>query len=303
MDNIEISLGKFRLEIFLVYISSGGQRWGGVGAKLGQSYCPQRMNSLLSGSERANDPALWEAEGDDDEDKVEDHHDATHRLRHLPLEGDDGDEDEEQHDEEHPDRATDADAVHLKQQISTRPLKVITLSQDQVYNGRPFNWVCGKKVIGLSYLFLQELQDFFCWPKILKLVHCLLYWHQIPPCPCQRWWCRGAREEAGPPSRRTDLTQSMKTQPCHPGQQLLPSPKTDHVCHLALLGNEDGGDKVGDGGASREEGQAHHCVAAKNFLTADISILFCHWHYSCHTSSIQLFVKIPSDTWFRVFPL
>ena len=73
MDNIEISLGKFRLEIFLVYISSGGQRWGGVGAKLGQSYCPQRMNSLLSGSERANDPALWEAEGHDDEDKVEDH--------------------------------------------------------------------------------------------------------------------------------------------------------------------------------------------------------------------------------------
>ena len=37
MDNIEISLGKFRLEIFLVYISSGGQRWGGVWAKLGQS--------------------------------------------------------------------------------------------------------------------------------------------------------------------------------------------------------------------------------------------------------------------------
>ena len=145
MDNIEISLGKFRLEIFLVYISSGGQRWGGVWAKLGQSYCPQRMNSLLSGSERANDPALREAEGDDDEDKVEDHHDATHRLRHLPLEGDDGDEDEEQHDEEHPDRATDADAVHLKQQISTRPLKVITLSQDQVYNGRPCYWVCGKK--------------------------------------------------------------------------------------------------------------------------------------------------------------
>merc|ERR1711973_958423 len=58
LNNIEISLGKFRLEIFLVYISSGGQRWGGVGAKLGQSYCPQRMNSLLSGSERANDPAL-----------------------------------------------------------------------------------------------------------------------------------------------------------------------------------------------------------------------------------------------------
>ena len=151
MDNIEISLGKFRLEIFLVYISSGGQRWGGVGgAKLGQSYCPQRMNSLLSGSERANDPALWEAEGDDDEDKVEDHHDATHRLRHLPLEGDDGDEDEEQHDEEHPDRATDADAVHLKQQISTysSPQSVNTPQRPSVPWGA-FLLGLWEKVIGL----------------------------------------------------------------------------------------------------------------------------------------------------------
>jgi len=34
MDNIEISLGKFRLEIFLVYISSGGKGGEGVGGKI-----------------------------------------------------------------------------------------------------------------------------------------------------------------------------------------------------------------------------------------------------------------------------
>ena len=85
-------------------------------AKIGQSYSPQRMNSLVfreGGSERANDPAFGEAEGDDDEDKVEDHHDPAHRLSHLPLEDDDGDEDKEEHDEEHPNGATDANAVHL----------------------------------------------------------------------------------------------------------------------------------------------------------------------------------------------
>merc|ERR1719209_2497134 len=79
-------------------------------AKIGQSYSPQRMNSLVfreGGSERANDPAFGEAEGDDDEDKVEDHHDPAHRLSHLPL------EDDEEHDEEHPNGATDANAVHL----------------------------------------------------------------------------------------------------------------------------------------------------------------------------------------------
>ena len=108
------------------------------------------MNSLLCGSERANDPALWEAEGDDDEDKVEDHHDATHRLRHLPLEGDDGDEDEEQHDEEHPDRATDADAVHLKQRISTysSPQSVNTPQRPSVPWGA-FLLGLWEKVIGL----------------------------------------------------------------------------------------------------------------------------------------------------------
>jgi len=65
-------------------------------------------------SEWANEPALREAERDDDEDDVKDQHDAAHRLRHLPLEDDDRAEDEEQHDEEHADRAANAHAVHLK---------------------------------------------------------------------------------------------------------------------------------------------------------------------------------------------
>ena len=65
-------------------------------------------------SEGANDPAFGEAEGDDDEDKVEDHHDPAHGLGHLPLEDDDGYEDKEEHDEEHPNGAADANAVHLK---------------------------------------------------------------------------------------------------------------------------------------------------------------------------------------------
>ena len=88
-------------------------------AKIGQSYSPQRMNSLVfreGGSERANDPAFGEAEGDDNEDKVEDHHDPAHRLSHLPLEDDDGYEDKEEHDEEHPNGAADANAVHLKKE-------------------------------------------------------------------------------------------------------------------------------------------------------------------------------------------
>ena len=76
------------------------------------------MNSLVFGgwgrSEGANDPALGEAEGDDDKYKVEDHHDSAHGLRHLPLEDDDGDEDEEEHDEQHPNGATNANTVHLK---------------------------------------------------------------------------------------------------------------------------------------------------------------------------------------------
>ena len=84
------------------------------------------MNSLVLGgwdrSEGANDPALREAEGDDDEDKVEDHHDSAHGLGHLPLEDDDGDEDEEEHDEQHPDGATDANTVHLKKE-DFKPLR------------------------------------------------------------------------------------------------------------------------------------------------------------------------------------
>lgn len=47
MDDIEISLGKFRLEIFLVYINVDGGIEGGLEAKIGQSYSPQRMNSLV----------------------------------------------------------------------------------------------------------------------------------------------------------------------------------------------------------------------------------------------------------------
>ena len=90
---------------------------GGFEAKIGQSYSPQRMNSLVEGgSEWANDPAFGEAEGDDDEDKVEDHHDPAHGLGHLPLEDDDGYEDKEEHDEEHPNGAADANAVHLKKE-------------------------------------------------------------------------------------------------------------------------------------------------------------------------------------------
>ena len=118
-DNVEISLGEFHLEIFLVFLYQvdGGQvgALGGFEAKIGQSCLGVTKNEFpcWSASEWTNDPAFWEPEGDDDEDKVEDHHDPAHHLRHLPLEDDDGDEDEEEHDEEHPDGAADANAVHL----------------------------------------------------------------------------------------------------------------------------------------------------------------------------------------------
>ena len=101
-----------------VLVSSGRGQVGALGgfeAKIGQSCLGVTKNEFpcWSASEWTNDPAFREPEGDDDEDKVEDHHDPAHHLRHLPLEDDDGDEDEEEHDEEHPDGAADANAVHL----------------------------------------------------------------------------------------------------------------------------------------------------------------------------------------------
>ena len=87
---------------------------GGFGGKNRPVLSSTKNEFPCWGSERANDPAFGEAEGDDDEDKVEDHHDSAHGLGHLPLEDDNGDEDEEEHDEQHSDGATDANTVHLK---------------------------------------------------------------------------------------------------------------------------------------------------------------------------------------------
>ena len=82
----------------------------------GQTWLSTRLRfAEFDGVEGASVPRpgqLGEAQGDDDKDEVEDHHEAPHGLGHLPVEGQDGDEDEDQHEEQQSDRAADPAARH-----------------------------------------------------------------------------------------------------------------------------------------------------------------------------------------------
>jgi len=75
---------------------------------VGQSF--DKMTSFLDGT---CDFLVGEKKGESEEHAVHEHHQATHFLGHLPLEGHDGDKHNDEHEEEHAHVATHAISINF----------------------------------------------------------------------------------------------------------------------------------------------------------------------------------------------